>query len=118
MMAWSEGYVEWVDEAARTAYLSVAFSWFADRAANRALSYRMLDWRVLVGGPGLFILKRKDKSAHHEIFDLAEYGTNYPEAVTRHNPDATIASRGCPGMGTEASPKPCSFCIVPPMEES
>jgi hypothetical protein len=33
-----------------------------------------------------------------------------------HNPDATIASRGCPGMGTEEAPKPCSFCIVPVME--
>ncbi len=115
-MAWSEGYTEWVDEATRTAYLSVAFSWFADRAASRALSYRMLDWRVLVGGPGLFILKRKDKNAHHEIFELAEYGTNCPDALTKHNPDATIASRGCPGMGTEEDPNPCAFCIVPPME--
>lgn len=114
-MAWIGGYAEWTDEEKRTAYISVAFSWFADRAAQRALSYRMLGWRVMVGGPGLFVLKRKEKTARHEIFDLAEYGTTYPEAVTKHNPEATIASRGCPGMGTEENPKPCSHCIVPPM---
>jgi hypothetical protein len=114
-MAWSEGYAEWIDEATRTAYISIAFSWFADRAAQRALSYRMLGWRVLVGGPGLFVLKRKEKTARHEIFDLAEYGMTYPEAVTKHNPEATIASRGCPGKGTEEAPDPCAHCIVPPM---
>lgn len=114
-MAWSLGYAEWTDEAARTAYISLAFSWFADHAAQRALSYRMLGWKVLVGGPGLFILKRKEKTARHEIFDLAEYGTTYPDAVTRHNPEATIASRGCPGKGTEDKPDPCVHCIVPPM---
>lgn len=115
-MAWIGGYAEWTDEAQRTAYISVAFSWFADRAAQRALSYRMLGWKVRAGGPGLFILKRKDHTSRHEIFDLAEYGTDYPDALLHHNPEATIASRGCPGMGTEESPKPCSFCIVPPME--
>lgn len=113
-MAWSEGYAEWTDEATRTAYLSIAFSWFCDRAAQRALSYRMLDWKVKVGGPGVFLLQKA--KLRHELFDLAEYGAEYPDALSRHNPDATIASRGCPGMGTEADPKPCAFCIVPPME--
>ena len=114
-MSWIGGYAEWTDEAQRTAYFSVAFSWFADRAAQRALSYRMLGWRVFVGGPGLFVLKSKEKTSRHEIFDLAEYGTNCPDALTRHNPEATIASRGCPGMGTEEKPKACPHCIVPPM---
>lgn len=115
-MAWSEGYAEWADEAARTAYISIAFSWLADRAEHRALSYRMLGWRVRVGGPGLFMLKRKEHTSRHGVFDVAEYGTDLPDAITHHNPDATFASRGCPGMGTEAAPKPCAFCIVPPME--
>ena len=113
-MAWIGGYAEWTDEATRTAFLSIAFSWHADHAAMRARSYRGLGYKVKCGGPGLFILKRK--GALHEIFLLAEYGADYPDAIARHNPDATIASRGCPGMGTEESPKPCSFCIVPPME--
>ena len=113
-MSWIGGYAEWSDDEARTAYLSVAFSWFVDRAAQRALSYRMLGWRVLVGGPGVFLLQKA--KTRHELFDLAEYGTSYPEAILKHNPDATIASRGCPGMGTVKDPKPCAFCIVPPME--
>lgn len=33
---------------------------------------------------------------------------DYPDAVARHNPQATIASRGCP-VG-------CWFCVVPTME--
>lgn len=113
-MGWVGGYAEWRDEKSMIAYLSVAFSWFADHAEQRALSYRMLGWRVMVGGPGLFLLKKARKQ--HGIFDVAEYGPNYYEAILHHNPEATIASRGCPGMGTEQAPKPCSFCIVPPME--
>lgn len=115
-MAWIGGFAEWTDEERRIAFLSVGFSWFADHAAQRAMSYRMLGWSVKAGGPGLFLLKRKATTAPHEIFDLAEYGTDYPDALLHHNPDATIASRGCPGMGTVEAPKPCSFCIVPPME--
>jgi hypothetical protein len=111
---WSKGYAEWGDETTRTAYLSIAFSWLCDHAAQRALSYRMLGWRVMVGGPGVFLLQKA--KLRHELFDLAEYGAEYPDALSHHNPDATVASRGCPGMGTEEAPKPCSFCIVPPME--
>lgn len=40
--------------------------------------------------------------------DVAEIGGDYPDAVARHNPMATFASRGCP-VG-------CWFCIVPKME--
>jgi hypothetical protein len=115
-MGWIGGFAEWQDKDTQTVYLSVAFSWFADHAARRALSYRMLGWKVKVGGPGLFILKRKEHTSRHEIFDLAEYGTSNPDALLHHNPDATIASRGCPGMGTPENPDPCVFCIVPPME--
>lgn len=116
MSGWSNGYVESANEQKRTVRLSVAFSWLAEHAAQRAMSYKMLGWRVLVGGPGLFILKRKEKTTPHEIFDLAEYGDSWPQALQHHNEEATVASRGCPGMGTEDNPKPCAFCIVPPME--
>ena len=53
--------------------------------------------------PALFLVKMK-----HELEDVAELGGDYPDAVAKHNPDATIASRGCP-VG-------CWFCIVPAME--
>jgi hypothetical protein len=44
----------------------------------------------------------------HRLEDVAELGGDLPDAVKHHNPDATIASRGCP-VG-------CWFCIVPKME--
>ena len=54
-----------------------------------------------VGGPALHVGRK--------AFDgIAECGGDAPDAVARHNPDATFASRGCP-VG-------CWFCIVPSME--
>jgi hypothetical protein len=44
----------------------------------------------------------------HRLADVAEIGGDYPDAVAKHNPLATFASRGCP-VG-------CWFCIVPKME--
>lgn len=98
---WSRGFAEWGD--GDTVYLSVAFTWMLDQAAARAIFWRALGKRVIAGGPALFLNQMK-----HELHDLAEVGTEYPDAIARHNPQATIASRGCP-VG-------CWFCIVPAME--
>lgn len=100
-MSWIGGLAEW-DEG-ETTYLSVAFTWKLDEAYSRAVFARALGRRVVAGGPGLFLVKMK-----HMLADVAEIGSYYPDAVARHNPDATIASRGCP-VG-------CWFCIVPKME--
>lgn len=100
-MPWCGGLAEW-DEG-DTTYLSVAFTWLLDAAANRAMVARAIGKRVVAGGPALFLVSMK-----HELADLAEIATEYPDAVARHNPEATIASRGCP-VG-------CGFCIVPAME--
>lgn len=99
MPRWSNGLAEWVDGG--TAYLSIAFSWRLDDAWQRAAWYRAQGYRVRAGGPGLFTRK-------HHLADVAEIGGEMPDAVARHNPMATIASRGCP-VG-------CWFCIVPKME--
>lgn len=106
---WSGGLAEWEEGA--TTYLSVAFTWKLDEAHSRAMFARALGRRVIVGGPALFLVKMQ-----HRITEVAEYGPTYPDAIARQNPDATMASRGCPGMGTEDDPKPCNFCIVPAME--
>lgn len=100
-MSWSGGFSEWTD--GDCAYLSIAFTWLLDKAYSRAIWYRALGYRVRAGGPALFLNQMK-----HEIVDVAEVGGEYTDAVARHNPDATIASRGCP-VG-------CGFCIVPAME--
>jgi hypothetical protein len=96
---WVGGLAEWTD--GDTAYLSVAFTWKLDDAYQRAIYWKALGYKVRAGGPGIFTRK-------HFLADVAEIGGDIPDAVSRHNPSATVASRGCP-VG-------CWFCIVPKME--
>lgn len=99
--AWSDGLAEWTE--GDTAFLSVAFSWKVGEAYSRAIWYRASGYKVRAGGPGLFTLRARDW-----LSGVAELGGDVPDALARHNPMATTASRGCP-VG-------CSFCIVPAME--
>ena len=113
--SWIGGLAEWT--ADRTAYLSVAFTWKIEEAYYRAAWWRALGYRVIAGGPALF-----QEKVRHNLYEVAEVptrrvmidgherviGAELPDAVAHHNPDATVASRGCP-VG-------CSFCIVPAME--
>jgi hypothetical protein len=96
---WPGGLAEWTE--GDTAYLSIAFTWRLNDAFARASWYRQAGYKVRAGGPGIFTRK-------HFLADIAEIGGDYPDAIWRHNPMATIASRGCP-VG-------CWFCIVPKME--
>ena len=96
---WCGGLAEWTD--GDTAYLSIAFTWRLNDAYQRAVWYRQAGYLVRAGGPGIFTRK-------HFLADVAEIGGDYPDAVARQNPMATVASRGCP-VG-------CWFCIVPKME--
>lgn len=100
-MPWSNGLAEWSVDG--TTYLSVVFTWKLDEAYSRALFAKACGQRVVAGGPALFQVKMQ-----HELTGVAEIAESYPDAVIHHNPDATIASRGCP-VG-------CYFCIVPAME--
>ena len=99
--SWVGGLAEW--QEGDTCYLSVAFTWKLDEAWSRALFAKAQGLKVIAGGPALFLKQMK-----HKLADVAEIGTDYPDAIRKHNPMATIASRGCP-VG-------CSFCIVPAME--
>jgi hypothetical protein len=96
---WSGGLAHWTE--GETAFLSVAFTWRMNDAYSLAVSYRQQGYKVRAGGPGIFTRK-------HFLADVAEIGGDYPDAIARHNPLATFASRGCP-VG-------CWFCIVPKME--
>lgn len=116
---WSGGLAEWTEDG--VVYLSVAFTWLIPQAFSRALIARAFGQRVIAGGPAFFL-----PSMRHEMESVAEVPTktaidehgsarvihgDLPGgalAVTRHNPDATVASRGCP-VG-------CWFCNVPVME--
>lgn len=101
MSGWVKGLAEW--QEGDTLFLSVAFTWRLDDAYMRAVFGRAQGLKVRAGGPALFLAKMK-----HRLVDVAEIGGDVPDAIRRHNPDATIASRGCP-VG-------CWFCIVPKME--
>lgn len=96
---WVAGLAEWT--VGETAFLSVAFTWKLREARDRALWYRSLGYAVRAGGPATF-------RPTGYLADVAQLGGDSPDAIARHNPMATIASRGCP-VG-------CSFCIVPKME--
>jgi hypothetical protein len=111
-MAWVGGLAEW--EEGNTTYLSVAFTWKLGEARARAMFATALGRRVIAGGPALFHPKMRPWLG--DVAELEPGAGNYPDALIRHNPDATVASRGCPGMGTEDAPNPCDFCIVPRME--
>ena len=98
-MKWGGGLAEWID--GDTAYLSVAFTWRLPDAYQRAVFHRESGLRVRAGGPGLF-------TRPTYLADVAVVGGDLADAVARHHPEATFASRGCP-VG-------CWFCIVPKME--
>ena len=102
-MNWVGGLAEWTE--GQTTLLSVAFTWRLEEAIDRARFALACGQRVRVGGPALFT--RRDIRDELAMYG-AEVGGDYPDAVVRHHPLATIASRGCP-VG-------CWFCIVPKME--
>jgi hypothetical protein len=98
---WIGGLAEW--QEGDTVFMSVAFTWKLDEAWQRAMFARSCGWKVRAGGPALFLVKMQ-----HKLTDVAEVGGAIADAVTRHNPLATFASRGCD--------QKCGFCIVPQME--
>ena len=98
---WIKGVAHWRDDSTKTVYISVAFTWRLPQARKGAEIARDFGYRAIVGGPGVFTQKKY-------ISDVAEIGTEWPDAIALHNPMATRASRGCP-VG-------CWFCIVPKMD--
>ena len=111
-MPWSGGIAQWRE--GDILFLSVAFTYKLNNAFDLACRARNLGLRVIAGGPGLALIQRE--KFVHPLSLVAEIEAKYPDAIFRHNPEATIASRGCPGKGTEDNPDPCTFCIVPFME--
>jgi len=97
-MGWNGGLVDWVK--GDTAFVSVAFSWKLPDAYQRAIWYKVQGYKVRVGGSGTFA----SKGYFNNVADIG----GEVEALIRHNPQATMASRGCPGR--------CYFCIVPKTE--
>jgi hypothetical protein len=97
---WSKGLATWTED--NTAFISIAFTWKILEAKEKAIEYISQGYKVRAGGAGTVPNKLKKI-----ISDVAELGGEV-DALPHHNPDATMASRGCP-IG-------CYFCIVPKME--
>lgn len=100
--SWAKGVVEWQEggygSEPLVVCLSVAFTWHLPAARERALFWRDRNVPVRVGGSGAFVRGAKF------LGDVAEVGGSIPDAIARHNPQATRASYGCP--------EACWFCIV------
>lgn len=100
---WIKGIAHWRE--GDTALISVAFTWRLPEARKVANYYRAIGCTtVRLGGPGTFTMAKYIKE---HLSDVTLGGT-IPDAIVRHNPDATRASYGCP-VG-------CHFCIVPKMD--
>ncbi len=115
-MSWIGGLAHWRDEETRTAFISIAFSWKIDEAKRLSDYYRTLGYHVRAGGPAMYLMWWAMKD--HAELQMAVDAKGRPhgvgkidDAVFRHNPLATTASRGCTVTG-------CAACIVPGMEGS
>ena len=93
--------MEWTDEEARAAFLSVVFTWDLPRAYQRAVWLRESGYRVVAGGPAVKLMP-------DYLADVAECNGRETSALARHNPMATFTSRGCI--------RKCKFCAVPLIE--
>lgn len=104
---WAGGLAHW--ETGDRAYLSVAFTYRLPDARKLATYYAAKGRKVFAGGPALAHVKMQNYLA--DVAWVPRGAGNpgkLPGALQRHNPAATIASRGCS--------EKCSFCIVPFME--
>jgi hypothetical protein len=96
---WSKRFLEWTDMY--NAYLSVVFTWDLPAAYMRAAWLRQEGYTVHAGGPAVKLML-------DYLTDVADCTGEAPDAIARHNPQATFTSRGCI--------RRCPFCAVPRIE--
>jgi hypothetical protein len=115
--AWIGGLATWTEEETRTAFLSIAFTWKIPEARRWAIYYGQIGYKVVAGGPALFLPKMRALLADvaetplvWRMIDgrLKQVPAPKKDVVIRHNPMATKASDGCD--------QGCSFCIVTALE--
>jgi hypothetical protein len=95
---WSKKTVEWIE--GDIAYVSVPFTWNLPKAFPRCAALKQEGYYVRAGGPAVSLLP-------DYLANVAQIGGDV-DAISRHNPEATVTSRGCTHS--------CSFCAVPIIE--
>ena len=98
---WSKKPVSWKDETTGDAMVSVVFTWDLPRAKTICSWWAAAGYYVRAGGPAV-------RLQPEYLADVADCSPGHTEALTRHNPLATLTSRGCI--------RRCSFCAVPLLE--
>lgn len=93
---WPKQILEWTDEA--KAYLSTVFTWHLPEAWSRCIWYREQGYQVYAGGPAVALYPDYLKQ-------VATVNGMRPNALLRHNSQATRFSTGCINA--------CPFCAVP-----
>jgi hypothetical protein len=94
---WSKKFLEWTDDSAMYAFLSVVFTWDLPKAYQRAVWLRQLGYEVFAGGPAVDLMPEY-------LGDVTTRGEWYDDVIAKHNPQATFTSRGCI--------RRCPFCAV------
>ncbi len=94
-LPWSKRLI--VHQHDGVARLSVVFTWDLPKAYQRAVWLKAEGLHVVAGGPAVALMP-------DYLTDVAEIGTDWPGALTQHNPLATFTSRGCIRC--------CPFCAV------
>lgn len=96
---WSTGYLQW--HHGDTVYISATFSWQLQQAYANATFWAAEGNHVVAGGPAVDY--QPAFLAH-----VADCSRSLPDAIARHNPNATFTTRGCI--------RQCPFCAVPTIE--
>lgn len=100
MLNWPKRIIDWT--VGDTAYISVVFTWLLPDAYSLAAWYRQQGYKVKAGGSAVKLMP-------DYLADIADTSDVYaPDALLRHNSDATFTSRGCN--------RRCGFCAVPIIE--
>jgi hypothetical protein len=94
---WSKKFLEWTDDDAMHAFLSVVFTWDLPQVYQRAVWLKQLGYEVFAGGPAVDLMP-------DYLSSVAIRGEWYKDVLSKHNSLATFTSRGCI--------RRCPFCAV------
>ncbi|MBV6343577.1 hypothetical protein [Candidatus Magnetobacterium casense] len=100
-MSWGKSIIYWREDD--EVFVSVPFTWYLPMARRLCEVSIEAGRCVHAGGPAVDLMPEY-------LAGVAEYigGSLWPSPISRHNPDATFTTRGCPNR--------CKFCAVPVIE--